>query len=198
MFPFQIYQEAKKFGKVYNIKVVCAYGGGSLWEQCKACEEGAEVIVATPVSCSQVTVVFVDIFYCVVSNSGDTAWDEGPLGLSCFLVDFKLVKWICKGTSEYVSTNQLHPRKLMMWSSQAAFKDDAAASGACIGAQYKPCRFGTGAQCGASTHHYRQFALSTASPSARSISVQALQSLENDKPALLWVDNRSEETFVVR
>ena len=44
----QIYHEAKKFGKVYNIKVVCAYGGGSLYEQCKACEEGAEIIVATP------------------------------------------------------------------------------------------------------------------------------------------------------
>lgn len=46
----QIHQEAKRFGKVYNIKVVCAYGGGNLWEQCKACEEGAEIIVATPVS----------------------------------------------------------------------------------------------------------------------------------------------------
>ena len=45
----QIYQEAKKFGKVYNIKVVCAYGGGSMWEQSKACQEGAEIIVATPV-----------------------------------------------------------------------------------------------------------------------------------------------------
>lgn len=44
----QIYHEAKKFGKVYNIKVVCAYGGGSLWEQTKACEEGAEILVATP------------------------------------------------------------------------------------------------------------------------------------------------------
>jgi len=35
---------------VYNINVVCAYGGGSLYEQCKACEDGAEIIVATPVS----------------------------------------------------------------------------------------------------------------------------------------------------
>ena len=50
--PFQIYHETKKFGKAYNIRVVCAYGGGSLWEQCKACEEGAEIIVATPVSFS--------------------------------------------------------------------------------------------------------------------------------------------------
>lgn len=44
----QIYTEAKRFGKVFNIKVVCAYGGGSMWEQTKACQEGAEIIVATP------------------------------------------------------------------------------------------------------------------------------------------------------
>lgn len=44
----QIYHEAKKFGKVYNINVVCAYGGGSMWEQTKACQEGAEIVVATP------------------------------------------------------------------------------------------------------------------------------------------------------
>lgn len=44
----QIYNEAKKFGKVYNIHVVCCYGGGSKWEQSKALENGAEIIVATP------------------------------------------------------------------------------------------------------------------------------------------------------
>lgn len=44
----QIYHEAKKFGKVYNINVVCAYGGGNMYEQTKACQEGAEIIVATP------------------------------------------------------------------------------------------------------------------------------------------------------
>ncbi|KAL7300748.1 hypothetical protein TKK_0006725 [Trichogramma kaykai] len=44
----QIYQEAKKFGKVYNIRVVCCYGGGSKWEQSKALEGGAEIVVATP------------------------------------------------------------------------------------------------------------------------------------------------------
>ncbi|XP_058832489.1 ATP-dependent RNA helicase DDX42 [Topomyia yanbarensis] len=44
----QIYQEAKKFGKVYNISVCCCYGGGSKWEQSKALEQGAEIIVATP------------------------------------------------------------------------------------------------------------------------------------------------------
>lgn len=44
----QIYQEAKRFGKGYNIQVVCAYGGGSMWEQTKACQAGAEIIVATP------------------------------------------------------------------------------------------------------------------------------------------------------
>lgn len=44
----QIYNEVKKFGKVYNIHVVCCYGGGSKWEQSKALEQGAEIIVATP------------------------------------------------------------------------------------------------------------------------------------------------------
>lgn len=44
----QIYAEAKKFGKVYNINVVCCYGGGSKYEQSKALEQGAEIVVATP------------------------------------------------------------------------------------------------------------------------------------------------------
>uniref|UniRef100_T1IT60 ATP-dependent RNA helicase DDX42 n=1 Tax=Strigamia maritima TaxID=126957 RepID=T1IT60_STRMM len=44
----QIYMEAKRFGKVYNIHVVCCYGGGSKWEQSKALQEGAEIVVATP------------------------------------------------------------------------------------------------------------------------------------------------------
>lgn len=44
----QIYNEAKKFGKIYNIHVVCCYGGGNKYEQTKALEEGAEIVVATP------------------------------------------------------------------------------------------------------------------------------------------------------
>ncbi|XP_064455461.1 ATP-dependent RNA helicase DDX42-like [Ornithodoros turicata] len=44
----QIYLEAKRFGKVYNITAVCCFGGGSKWEQSKALEEGAEIVVATP------------------------------------------------------------------------------------------------------------------------------------------------------
>lgn len=44
----QIYNEAKKFGKVYNINVICCYGGGSKWEQSKALEQGGEIVVATP------------------------------------------------------------------------------------------------------------------------------------------------------
>lgn len=44
----QIYNEAKKFGKMYNISVVCCYGGGSKWEQSKALEQMAEIVVATP------------------------------------------------------------------------------------------------------------------------------------------------------
>lgn len=44
----QIYSEAKKFGKVFDLQVVCAYGGGSKWEQSKAFEAGAEIAIATP------------------------------------------------------------------------------------------------------------------------------------------------------
>eukprot|EP00095_Tigriopus_kingsejongensis_P001571 snap_masked-scaffold907_size82601-processed-gene-0.19 protein:Tk01571 transcript:snap_masked-scaffold907_size82601-processed-gene-0.19-mRNA-1 annotation:"atp-dependent rna helicase ddx42-like" len=44
----QIYTEAKKFGKVYDLNVVCAYGGGSKWEQSKGFEKGAELVIATP------------------------------------------------------------------------------------------------------------------------------------------------------
>uniref|UniRef100_A0A183E9M7 RNA helicase n=1 Tax=Gongylonema pulchrum TaxID=637853 RepID=A0A183E9M7_9BILA len=44
----QVYQEAKRYCKVYNISVVCAYGGGSKWEQQNALREGAELVIATP------------------------------------------------------------------------------------------------------------------------------------------------------
>lgn len=44
----QIYNEAKKFAKTYNIHVVCCYGGGNKYEQLKALEAGAEICVATP------------------------------------------------------------------------------------------------------------------------------------------------------
>ena len=44
----QIYTEAKKFAKVYNIQVVCVYGGGNKWQQSQDLEAGAEIVVATP------------------------------------------------------------------------------------------------------------------------------------------------------
>jgi ATP-dependent RNA helicase DDX42 len=46
----QIYLEAKKFGKVYNIRVACVFGGGNKYEQSKALKECPEIVVATPVS----------------------------------------------------------------------------------------------------------------------------------------------------
>lgn len=45
----QIYQEAKKFAKPFGIHVLCAYGGGSKYDQSKDLEQGADIIVATPV-----------------------------------------------------------------------------------------------------------------------------------------------------
>ncbi|GMR40485.1 hypothetical protein PMAYCL1PPCAC_10680, partial [Pristionchus mayeri] len=45
----QVYQEAKRFCKAYNINVICAYGGGSKWEQSNELQgEGAEMVVCTP------------------------------------------------------------------------------------------------------------------------------------------------------
>lgn len=44
----QIYNEAKKFARVYDRRVICAYGGGSKWEQSLALKEGADIVVATP------------------------------------------------------------------------------------------------------------------------------------------------------
>lgn len=44
----QIYHEARKFAKAYNLTVTCVYGGGSKWEQSKAVKEGCEILVATP------------------------------------------------------------------------------------------------------------------------------------------------------
>lgn len=44
----QVYGEAKKFSSSYKIAVVCAYGGGSKYEQSKDLEAGAEIVVATP------------------------------------------------------------------------------------------------------------------------------------------------------
>lgn len=44
----QVYSEAKKFSNSYKIAVVCAYGGGSRYEQSRDLEAGAEIVVATP------------------------------------------------------------------------------------------------------------------------------------------------------
>lgn len=44
----QVHGEAKKFSKTYNIATVCAYGGGSKYEQTRDLEAGAEIVVATP------------------------------------------------------------------------------------------------------------------------------------------------------
>ena len=46
----QIHTECKRFGKAYSLRSVAVYGGGSMWEQAKALQEGAEIVVCTPVS----------------------------------------------------------------------------------------------------------------------------------------------------
>lgn len=44
----QVHTEAKRFSSAYKINVVCAYGGGSKYEQSKELASGAEIVVATP------------------------------------------------------------------------------------------------------------------------------------------------------
>uniref|UniRef100_A0A4W4DSX2 ATP-dependent RNA helicase DDX42 n=1 Tax=Electrophorus electricus TaxID=8005 RepID=A0A4W4DSX2_ELEEL len=44
----QIHAECKRFGKVYGLRSVAVYGGGSMWEQAKALQDGAEIVVCTP------------------------------------------------------------------------------------------------------------------------------------------------------
>ncbi|MBN3296532.1 DDX42 helicase, partial [Amia calva] len=44
----QIHTECKRFGKAYNLRSVAVYGGGSMWEQAKALQDGAEIVVCTP------------------------------------------------------------------------------------------------------------------------------------------------------
>jgi ATP-dependent RNA helicase DDX42 len=44
----QIYTEAKKFSKVFNIRVCAIFGGGGKWEMIKALKEAPEIVVATP------------------------------------------------------------------------------------------------------------------------------------------------------
>lgn len=46
----QIHAECKRFGKAYSLRSVAVYGGGSMWEQAKALQEGAEIVVCTPVT----------------------------------------------------------------------------------------------------------------------------------------------------
>jgi ATP-dependent RNA helicase DDX42 len=46
----QIYTEAKKFAKVFNIRVCAIYGGEGKWQMSQALKEAPEIVVATPVS----------------------------------------------------------------------------------------------------------------------------------------------------
>ena len=44
----QIFLEAKKFAKPFNIQICSVYGGVTKWEQVKALKAGCEIVVATP------------------------------------------------------------------------------------------------------------------------------------------------------
>ena len=76
----QIYSEAKKLCKVYNLQVVCAYGGGSKWEQSKAFEAGAEIAIATPgrmIDMIQMKVTNLERVTYLVLDEADRMFDMG-------------------------------------------------------------------------------------------------------------------------
>jgi ATP-dependent RNA helicase DDX42 len=76
----QIYIEAKKFLKLFNIRVCAIYGGGGKYEMKKALQEAPEVVVATPgrfidllqsksTTLQRVTIVVLDEAGTVMNNS---------------------------------------------------------------------------------------------------------------------------------
>lgn len=42
----QIYNEAKRFARIYNLRIVCAYGGGSKWEQSQVSKIMPNIFIA--------------------------------------------------------------------------------------------------------------------------------------------------------
>ena len=44
----QIFAEANKFCKIFNMRVCAVYGGEGKWEQTRALKESPEIVVATP------------------------------------------------------------------------------------------------------------------------------------------------------
>ena len=76
----QIYSEAKKFSKSYGIRVVCAYGGGNKYEQCKALNDGAEIVVCTPgrlIDCIKANATNLQRVTFLVFDEADRMFDLG-------------------------------------------------------------------------------------------------------------------------
>ena len=57
----QIHTEAKKFAKVFNMRVCAIFGGGGKWEMVKALKEAPEMVVATPGR-------FIELIRCKATN----------------------------------------------------------------------------------------------------------------------------------
>jgi len=76
----QIYTEAKRFAKVYNIAVVCVYGGGNKWEQSNDLQAGAEIVVATPgrmIDMIKMKATNLTRVTCLILDEADRMFDMG-------------------------------------------------------------------------------------------------------------------------
>ena len=91
----QIFLEAKKFAKPFNIQICSVYGGVTKWEQVKALKAGCEIVVATPgrfidIVKSKATnlarctyLVCNHVGYCVNSSAFTLEWNEWWSFVSC-------------------------------------------------------------------------------------------------------------------
>lgn len=86
----QIHAECKRFGKAYSLRSVAVYGGGSMWEQAKALQEGAEIVVCTPVR-AELNSTFDS--YSKTTNSNSTAAANARL---CVFVQGRLIDHVKK------------------------------------------------------------------------------------------------------
>lgn len=87
----QIFIEARRFGKVYNIHAVAVFGGGNKYEQSKALQEGAEIVVATPVRKQS---------FCYYS----VEWGEGMILQASCLLDSRVPPYPWDLMSDYFDT----------------------------------------------------------------------------------------------
>lgn len=102
---------------MYNIRVCCCYGGGSKWEQSKALEGGAEIVVATPgrmIDLIKMKATNLTRVTFLVLDEADRMFDMGfgksfffffkPIFLICILFSIRNIFFQSRKLNPYVTT----------------------------------------------------------------------------------------------